>query len=221
MRNLKIFFVICLISSLFSTGCSLETEPTPNMDEIVYDILDGFEDWILPFNEVDQEIIYQNRIDANATATVVVERTFDLEERSYVDCRVDSQQAQCESESINLAFPGNTNTMGFQVYVSIFLFGPNELRVMANRVGINASIARFEDDDPEEITSELQDNYSASYEENYAFNGMEIPAVIIETISLDGAVAGAIIAPLRMVLVKGIGVVEWDDYNGQTWVLQN
>jgi len=219
MRNFKIFFVIFLISSLFSTGCTLEEEPIPDIEENLFNLVAGFEDWILPFDSLNQEIIYKNSLDS--TVVVVVERTFDLDERTYIDCRVDNEQAQCQSASINLAFPENTNSMDFQVFVSIFLFGPNELRIMANRVGIDASVAIFTDDDLEEIESELPDNFSAIYEEDFAYNGMEIPAVIIETNSLEGAVSGAIIPPLRMVLLKGVGVVEWEDYNGNTWVLQN
>jgi len=218
MRNFQIIFVFCVIACLIIPSCSLETTPNPDMEEVFYNIQDGFEDWILPFSEVNQEIEYKNS--ADSSAIVVVERTYDLDEIIYTDCRVDSKQVQCEVESINLAFPENTNSTVFQVYVSIFLFGPNELRVMANRVGVDASVAMFTDD-PEDIMTEIPDNYMAAYEEDYTFNGMEMPAIVIETISTDGAVAGSIVPPARMVLVKGIGLVEWEDYDGRNWVLQN
>ena len=218
MSKFQIFIILFLIGGLTFSGCDLNEDPLPIEEEVAFDIKDEFRDWISSFDRLNEEINYKNSEDS--VVQVIVERTFDLSERIYIDCNYDNQQARCESESINLAFPTNIHPDNFQVFVSIFLFGPEQLRIMANRVGINASLALFEDD-PEEITTELEDNFEASYVPNFTFNGVNSPAVIVETITLDNVVAGAIIPPARMVLVKGFGLVEWDDYNGNTWILQN
>jgi len=90
------------------------------------------------------------------------------------------------------------------------------------RVGIDASFARLiiNDENIEEAVSELPDNYRATYQPNFDYNGTESPAIISETMTLNNFSPGAIIAPKRLVLVKGFGVVEWDDFNGNTWVLE-
>ena len=218
MKNIQLYLLLFLLGGLTFSSCNLEEDPIPNQEEILYNIKDNFRDWISSFDRVNEMITYKNSEDS--IVQVVVERTFDLTERSYINCRYNDQVAQCESESINLAFPANTHPDNFQVYVSIFIFGPEQLRIMANRVGIDPSLALFEDD-PEEITSEIEDNFEASYDANFTYNSVNSPAVILETISLENVVIGAIIPPSRMVLVKGFGLVEWDDYNGNTWILQN
>lgn len=218
MKNIKLCFLLLIIGSLTFPSCNLDEDPLPTQEEVSYNIRDGFRDWISTFDRVDEVITYKNSLDS--TAQVVVERTFDLADQTYISCRYDNQSAQCESESINLAFPTNTHPDNFQIYVSIWLFGPEQLRIMANRVGIDPSLALFEDD-PEEIITEIETNFTASYDANYTYNNVNSPAVIVETITLENAVAGAIIPPKRLVLVKGFGLVEWDDYNGNTWTLEN
>lgn len=218
MRNIQLLLLLFILGASVFSGCSLEEDPVPQIEETLFNIKDEFKGWLLPFDTVDRNISYKNSLDS--VAFVVIERTFDFSERTYADCRVDGRLSQCEFESVNLAFPEDTHPDNFQPYVSIFLFGPNELRIMANRVGLDASLARF-DEDPNEIFSELEDNFSASYDSSYVHNGIPRQAVIVETITLSDVVSGAIIPPLRMVLVKGIGMVEWEDYNGNTWILQD
>jgi len=44
-------------------------------------------------------------------------------------------------------------------------------------------------------------------------------AIFITTISIDNLATGGTIPPKRMIYVKGSGIVEYDDYNGNTWIL--
>ena len=218
MKKIQSLFLLLIIGVLTFSSCNLDEDPVQNQEEILYNIKDDFRDWISSFDMLEEMISYKNSEDS--IVQVVVERTFDLTAESYIPCRYEDQSAQCESESINLAFPPEIHPDNFQVFVSIFLFGPEQLRIIANRVGIDPALALFEDD-PEEIITEIENNFTASYDADYTYNSVNSPAVIVETITLDNAVAGAIIPPKRMVLVKGFGLVEWDDYNGNTWILEN
>jgi len=217
MRNIQILLILSLLVGLLSWGCSLDTEEEIP-PETFFRVTEGLIDWILPFDSVGQEMVYTNS--DGSTSVVIVERTFDFDDPIFTGCRVDDLLANCELESINLAFPPEIHPGNFQPFVSIFLIAPTEVRVMANRVGIDDAIARFVDD-PTEIESEIEDNFAASFDPAFVFDGEAREAIIVETISLDGIVPGSFIAPLRMVIVKGVGIVKWEDFNGATWTLEN
>ena len=217
MKNIQSFFLLSLLIGIMFSGCDLDTEEEIP-PETFFRVTEDLVDWLLPFDSVGQEIVYTNS--DGSTAVVIVERTFDFDDPIFTGCRVDNFLANCELESINLAFPPEIHPGNFQPFVSIFLIGPTEVRVMANRVGIDDAIARFVDD-PTEIESELEDNFAASFDPAFVFNGEAREAIIVETISLTGIVPGSFIAPLRMVIVKGVGIVEWEDFNDNTWTLEN
>ena len=217
MKNIQSFFLLSLLIGIMFSGCDLDTEEEIP-PETFFRVTEGLVDWILPFDSVGQEIVYTNS--DGSTAVVIVERTFDFDDPIFIGCRVDDLLANCELGSINLAFPPEIHPGNFQPFVSIFLIAPTEVRVMANRVGIDDAIARFVDD-PTEIESELEDNFAASFDPAFVFDGETREAIIVETISLTGIVPGSFIPPLRMVIVKGVGIVEWEDFNGATWTLEN
>lgn len=217
MRNIRIFlFFFLIIGSIFS-GCSLDEDPIPTMDLTVFGVGENLQDWIIPFDSVGQVIPYKNSEDS--VAMITVERTYNRNVQDLTGCRVDDRQAQCELQSINLAFPEDIHPDNFQTFISIFVIAPNEVRIIANRVGINASVAIL-DGDTNVIDTDFPDNYEVSFQPSFFYNGLNSPAIIMETISFENIPEGVIIPPKRMVFLKGIGIIEWEDYNGNTWMLE-
>ncbi len=218
MKNISFLFILLFSASGLFTGCNLDEEELPTIERNLFSIPADLQEWLLPFDSVGLSLAYVN--DADSIVPVIVERTFTPAEQNYGECSVNGVLGECEFNSINIAFPEGIHPDNFQAFISIFSIAPNEVQVMANRIGFSAAVARL-NEDTGEIISEISDNYSASYIPDFDHNGVEQPAIIIETITLENAPAGAIIAPDRMILVKGVGVVEWDDFNGNTWRLQN
>ncbi len=218
MRNISCFLIVLFFGICLLPSCDLEEDPIPEIDKTLYNLPVDLEEWLLPFDSVGKSIIYSNG--ADSLVSVIVERTYNRTEQDFVECRVENRLAECEFKSVNIAFPEGVHPGNFQAYVSIFSIATNDLRVMANRVGFSASVARVNVDSMTIIT-ELPDNYTAVLQPDFDYNGTESPAILTETITLDNAPAGAIIVPNRMILVKGIGIVEWDDFNGNTWMLEN
>ena len=216
MRNIQFLFFILLVS--LATSCSLDEDPLPDMEQVVFNLNEDFQDWLVPFDSVGQMIQYRNSEDS--LSVIEVERTYNRGTEDYADCRVEDRQVQCEFKLINVAFPEDAHPDNYQLFISIFIIAPNDLRVMANRTGLNAAIARIIGD-PVEVESEIPGNYNAIYQSNYLYNGINRAAIISENITLENVPEGAIIGPKRMILVKGIGIVEWEDYNGNLWTLEN
>ncbi len=218
MRNFQILSLFFFLLVFVFTSCSLDEDPIPDVEQVVFNLNEDFENWLISFDSVGQMITYRNSEDS--VAVIEVERTYNRGTENYTDCRVEDRQVQCEFKSINIAFPEDAHPEEYQVFISIFLIAPDDLRVMANRTGLNAAIARI-GGDPVEVVSEIPDNYNAIYQSNYLYNGVNRPAVISENITLENVPPGAIIGPKRMIIVKGIGVVEWEDYNGNLWILED
>lgn len=218
MKNISFLFILLFSASGLFTGCNLDEEELPTIERNLFSIPDDLQEWLLPFDSVGLSLAYVN--DADSIVPVIVERTFTPAEQNFSECRINDIRGECEFNSVNIAFPEGIHPDNFQAFISIFSIAPNEVQVMANRIGFSAAIAKLNRDTAEIIT-EIPDNYTASFNPEFDYNGVERPAITIETITLENVPDGAIIAPDRMILVRGVGVVEWDDFNGNTWRLQN
>lgn len=217
MRIIQKFLFIFIGLVLF-TSCSLDEDQIPDVELNIFSITEDFQEWIVPFDSVGQTIQYRNN--ANSVAVIEVERTYNRGTQELADCRVDERQAECELQSINIAFPEDIHPDNFQSFISIFLVAPTEIQVIANRVGITAAVALF-DGNTNMIDTDFPDNYAISYQPGFLYNGQNRPAIITETFSFENIPEGVIIPPKKMILVMGVGIVEWQDYNGNTWTLEN
>ncbi len=203
------FTLLFLLSFVLFSSCDDDSEDMQPQN--AFSINESIRGWILPFDAVGKEFTYLNSANEEAKVTVIVRPTT---ENSFVDCQRDGNTVQCEFENVALEFSSDT-----LAHLTAILFGEDRLTLnYADNGGLTPEIIRYIETG-REFEVPQSDNFEVMFEENFAFDNTTHNAFIINTISLEGLFATT--PPNSFIFVKGIGIVEWTDYAGETWMLSN
>jgi len=218
MKNITIFNSLFILFVVLFVSCSNDDEMI-SMPQNEGDISEESLEWLSAFPVADnQTILYRNSDDE--TTTLLVSDAYNPNSSTYVDCQINGQDGQCQYENVALDFPEGTAQGSNSVVVSLTIIGEDDIRIMPSRGGITVAAARFEGSS-EQIYSEQAENFTVSYQSNYLYNNEAKPAITVLTNSTENLATGGILPPKRLILVKGIGIVEWDDYSDNTWFLED
>jgi len=137
-------------------------------------------------------------------------------ESSFIDCQRNGNTVQCEYESIALEFASESDTL---MHLTAVLFGEDRMTLNYDKQGgLTPEIIRYQEEGFE-FENPQSDNFEVTFEESYTYNGTTNNAFIVNTTSLEGLFSTT--PPNSFIFVKGIGIIEWTDYRGETWVLND
>jgi len=218
--NSLLGFLLLFILTL-NLSCSNDDDsngdPIVPEEQNVFLLNDELTDWINFYNVADQPIRYKNGDDS--FANVIVRTPFDENSELFIDCVREERSMQCQIENVTLEFSERTHPTSNSIALTAFIMSQDELRLMPiNGGGIGLSAARLTENTGD-IRTESEDNFEVNYQTDYVYNNEVRKAIFITTTSIDNLPTGGTIPPQRLIYVKGIGIVEYDDYNGNTWIL--
>jgi len=203
------FFILSL--GLFS---SCDDETGDMQPQTTFLINESIREWTSPYEAVDQEFSYSNSDNEEAIITVIVK--LDATESSFIDCQRNGNTVQCEYESIALEFASESDTL---MHLTAVLFGEDRMTLNYDKQGgLTPEIIRYQEEGFE-FENPQSDNFEVTFEESYTYNGTTNNAFIVNTTSLEGLFSTT--PPNSFIFVKGIGIIEWTDYRGETWVLND
>lgn len=216
-KKLKNIGLLLLI--LFSINSCSDDDSNGQTQDLNNRINEATLEWISTFDEQGKKITYIN--DANESVELELDFVSDLNEVFYTDCQVNGVTKECELEVVVIKFPEESQFENRSMFISIALFAEDEIRIMPdNSGGIVISAARY-NENTGAIRTENSDNFSVVFDPEFEYENELRKAILIETLSIENLANGGSIPPKRLILVKGIGIVEWDDYVGNTWRLNN
>lgn len=210
MKKLNRFCPALLASCLF-LACSDDDMTTTNSN---VDIDQALKEWISQWDSENTTYTYTNGTDSLVSLTLTNVSQF------YADCQIGGMTVQCEYESRIIEFPEGSSPENGVMAVTVLLIAESDIRIMPTRGGIVVSAARL-DAATGEVRTEKPDNFEVSYNANFPYNGGTTEAISFVTNSTEDLANGGVIPPKSMTLAKGAGIVEWEDYFGNTWVLDN
>jgi len=198
------FVTIALSLFLISSSCNKEDKDYPRIDN-------DLKEWLAPFNEVDQEFTYKNSSDN--VATIRVKHRF-FADTEILNCLRYDGSYECDFEYATLEFTSDT-----AMYLTAWLLAEDKLTLNYSSQG-TLSPEKVRHEEYEEVFEVPQpDNFNVVYSPNYDYQDVTNNAMIVKTTTLDN-LFGAL-PPDSFIFVKGMGIVEWTDYSGETWKLNN
>ena len=215
MKNLNLLFILILVS--LNYRCT-DNQIDTSEEQFYFDINESTFEWIEPFKEKGQLISYSSQ--TNELTELELCYVSDLETENHFDCQRNNMTVQCEYQTIAITFSEIFEFENQPICISIGLFGENRVIVMPNCCG--GSIVKASailNDSSDEISTSDTEKYHVEFIANYDYNGNERNAMIIENKSIEDLRIGGIIPPKRLILVKGIGITEWEDHTGNIWKL--
>jgi len=205
--NLKInvFVLVVILVCFFS--CSDESEIQFEEVKIDADMLN----WIAPFSDLNQQFSYSCDSVLNS-GKLLVKHVNDRVEVSKEFCLPisDHERGECQNRTVMLN-DKNNNTY----YLTFWVFAEDWMNINpSSSPRLVKEIIRYHEytRDIEEVCPNI---YSVKFDSLYTYNNSINEAIIIEdTLSINSTV------PKKFVLVKGIGIAEWEDYSSNIYKLE-
>lgn len=199
-------FVFLIVLCIICTGC-------PSKDVISESISVGedVQDWMSYFLQYDRldSITYNNGGVAKLTELLNSSDSFPS------DCQVNNVTRQCQYGTLTLEFVSPFEDSLY--YVTLYLFPVNRLTVNYSITSVlGPEIFRLDLD--EGLLEVPQDAFSVVNTVNYNYNGEVIDAIVVNTLSTETLFAS--LPPKKFVLSKEYGVIEWEDYSNNLFILE-
>jgi len=174
-------------------------------------------EWVASYQEEGQEMIYVNSAN-DTTILTVTHKTSTIHQ--YVDCNRDGEPKQCSSQSVIISFPDEFDSPTAYLTVGIGMLARSDVRIMPlNTGGSRVLSAGRIDVETNEVWTESDTHFIASYSDSYSYEDNTYEAIMITTITNENLPTGGFVVPKEMVYAKNGGILTWQDYDGVTWNL--
>ena len=193
--------------SLFSACTNPEEEGNISINS-------SFLDWINPYATDGEIIQFQSSGGTSSEVEILVTSVDNL--AFFADCQIDGTTRQCQFVSAALKFTPRDSTD--QYHLAFAITAPNKLWIMPSaQGGLSTPLLSWEEESG--ILEEAFPNlFTVDKVDDYSFENNLHEAFIITQGERNDFWWGVTV-PKKVVILKKRGVVEWEDFQGNTYNL--
>lgn len=201
--SLKLFAIS--LSVILFAGCPETTSFGEPIDKETYEWINYFEN----FQEGDS-IQFTNE------GLLLIKNIVESTPSRLADCTVNGRTEQCQYEILTLEFHSPHDSIPY--YLTFYLFPKKKVVINYSDISaLSPEILRL-DIDTDTVEIPQPESFNVIYLRDYQHQSEQREALLSNTITTQNLFAS--LPPNSFILVKNGGVVEWTDYRGNVFEIQ-